>query len=336
MSSHHSILLRLRLYTHDPKPVSSFTSPWLTKSQPLVSIIVNHQFQLHYPFPSSYSTFIFILHLQKKTQKNTETNPNFSPQINQSRTVHQTLASQIHRNNPTQIRKKKNEKQENRNPRRRRPPAIRSSSTVERDRVTFSNRVAEPGRGVVCTVVASWGSHDAFLSRGRRDARIGMSGRWCDVDDGRNRWSQSPAGKAAQPWGSLASSCGRAREEVVCLVQEEEWKAWGAAVTVWGAKAGVRASMALACPDRGGRWRGRRRRLWALCNALGRTLWALWAPVQGCVNRITASPPAGLATVVGVVTGESGGAGAVPEVGVVVVSRGRGCRTVERRSFFLN
>ncbi|QCD95848.1 hypothetical protein DEO72_LG6g545 [Vigna unguiculata] len=79
--------------------------------------------------------------------------------------------------------------------------------------------------------------------------------------------------------------------------------------------------MALACPDRGGRWRGRRRRLWALCNALGKTLWALWTPVQGCVNRITASSPAGLATVVGVVTGESGGAGRGP--------RSRSCGGVE-------
>jgi len=56
--------------------------------------------------------------------------------------------------------------------------------------------------------------------------------------------------------------------------------------------------------------------------------------VQGRVNRIAMSSPAGLATVVRIVAGDSGGAGVVPEVGVAVVSRGRGCRTVERRSSF--
>ena len=45
-----------------------------------------------------------------------------------------------------------------------------------------------------------------------------------DADDGRNRWTQSPVGRAAQSWGGLASSCGRAGEEVVCLAQEKWMK----------------------------------------------------------------------------------------------------------------
>ena len=55
--------------------------------------------------------------------------------------------------------------------------------------------------------------------------------------------------------------------------------------------------------------------------------------MQGRVNRIAMSSPAGLATVVSIVAVDLGGAGVVPEVGAAVVSRGRGCRTVERRSF---
>jgi len=50
-------------------------------------------------------------------------------------------------------------------------------------------------------------------------------------------------------------------------------------------------------------------------------------------DRITTSSPAGLATVVGVVTGESGGAGAVPEVGVVVVSKRSGCHVRGKNPF---
>jgi len=109
-------------------------------------------------------------------------------------TKHQTLASQIRRNNPTQI-KKKNKKTREWKPS---PAAIRSSSTVERDRVTFSNRVAV------------W------------------SARWWRVEG------------VTTPF-SLAE-------------EERQGLGWvGAGVTP--TKAGVRASMALACPDRGG-WYG--------------------------------------------------------------------------------